>query len=102
LNLEELENHSIETLKLAAKMSKEFYGEPLIVCYSGGKDSDVLLHLAEKALKPDEFEVLNSHTSVDAPPTVYHIRNVFKRLNENGVKTTIKIPRYKDGTQVTM
>ena len=72
---------SIKTLKLAAEMSQTYYGKPLIVTYSGGKDSEVLLHLAETALKPDEFEVLNSHTTVDAPETVYHIRETFDRLN---------------------
>lgn len=34
-------------------MSKAYYEAPLIVTYSGGKDSDVMLHLAESCLKPD-------------------------------------------------
>lgn len=49
-------------LKLSAEMSKTYYNEPLIITYSGGKDSDVMLHLAETTLRPDEFEVMNSHT----------------------------------------
>ena len=76
-------------MRLAAEMSRTYYGKPLIITYSGGKDSDVMLHLAETALKPYEFEVMNSHTTVDAPETVYHIRDVFKRLNRHGIKTTI-------------
>lgn len=83
------------TLQLAADMSKYYYNAPLIVCYSGGKDSDVLLDVAKKCLKPDEFEVLNSHTTVDAPETVYHIRDVFRELEKEGIKATIKMPRYK-------
>lgn len=83
------------TLQLAADMSKYYYNAPLIVCYSGGKDSDILLDIAEKCLKSDEFEVLNAHTTVDAPETVYHIRKVFKRLDEKGIKTTIQMPKYK-------
>lgn len=83
-------------------MSKSYYKEPLIVTYSGGKDSDVLLHLAESCLNPDEFEVLNSHTTVDAPETVYHIREVFKKLNDMGVKTTIDYHKNPDGTNKTM
>lgn len=67
-------------------MSHKYYGEPLIVCYSGGKDSDVLVRLAEECLGTD-FEVLNSHTTVDAPQTVRHIENVFKQLNDKGIKT---------------
>ena len=91
-----------KTLKLASEMSKEYYKEPLIITYSGGKDSDVMLDLAEKVLKPCDFEVLNSHTSVDAPDTVYHIREVFKRLNDKGIKATVHYPKDKDGKHITM
>lgn len=90
-----------KVLKLAADMSKTYYHAPLIICYSGGKDSDVLLDIAKRNLKPDEFEVLNSHTTVDAPETVYHIREVFKALEAYGIKTTIKKPTYK-GEPTTM
>lgn len=83
-------------------MSRIYYNEPLIVSYSGGKDSDVLLHLAESCLKSNEYEVLNGHTTVDAPETVYHIRDVFKRLNEKGIKTTIDYHKRADGTNATM
>lgn len=82
--LDELVERSKKILTLAADMSKTYYGKPLIITYSGGKDSDVLLHLAESCLKPDEFEVLNSHTTVDAPETVYHIRETFERLRRGG------------------
>lgn len=70
-------------------MSNAYYGKPLVICYSGGKDSDVLVRLAEECLGTD-FEVLNSHTTVDAPQTVKHIEKVFKRLNEKGIKTIYK------------
>ena len=89
-------------LTLAADMSKKYYNAPLIITYSGGKDSDVMLDLAEKVLKADEFEVLNSHTSLDAPETVYHIRNTFKRLEEKGIKTTINYPKDENGNHITM
>lgn len=93
---------TIQSLKLAVEMSKEFYKKPLIITYSGGKDSDVLLDIARKCLKPDEFEVLNSHTSVDAPETVYHIREVFKEVRGGGTQCTVHIPKDKDGKQITM
>ena len=83
------------TLKLASEMSEHYYHKPLVICYSGGKDSDVMLNIAKKCLKPDEFEVVNSHTTVDAPETVYHIRDTFKALSEEGIKTSILMPRYK-------
>ena len=80
------------TLKLAAEMSLQYYGKPLIITYSGGKDSDVLLHLAESCLKPNEFKALNSHTTVDAPETVYHIRETFERLRGGVSRQQLDIP----------
>lgn len=68
-------------------MSEKYYGKPLIVCYSGGKDSEVILRLAEECLG-NNFEALTSHTTVDAPQTVKHIEKTFKRLSDKGVKVT--------------
>lgn len=84
-----------DVLKLASELSAFYYKKPLIVTYSGGKDSDVMLHIARHCLKPDQFEVWNSHTTVDAPETVYHIRKVFKELEAEGIHTEIKMPMYK-------
>lgn len=100
--LDEKVEKSKQALRLAADMSKTYYGKPLIIAYSGGKDSDVLLHLAEECLSPDEFEVINGHTTVDAPETVYHIRDTFKRLNAKGIKTSIDYHKTTDGTSETM
>lgn len=87
---------SLKIMRLAADMSLDFYKEPIVICYSGGKDSDCLLHIAETCLKPNEYEVLHSHTTVDAPETVYHIRKQFDRLKEKGVKATIDYHEYID------
>lgn len=93
---------SIKTLRLAAEMSHTYYGKPMILCYSGGKDSDVLLHLAKNCLAPTDFEVLNSHTSVDAPETVYHIRKVVDECRRGGIEANIRYPKDKDGKRITM
>ena len=87
---------SIKSLKLTAEMSKEFYKKPFILAYSGGKDSDVLLHLAENCLKPDDFIVQHSLTTVDAPPTVRHIKDVFERLEKKGIHTETDYHEYVD------
>lgn len=100
--LDEKISKAKKVLILAADMSKQYYGEPLIVTYSGGKDSDVLLHLAQKYLAAEDFEVINSHTSVDAPETVRHIREVFNKLNSKGIKTTIIYPKDENGNHETM
>lgn len=87
------EKKAIERLKIASEMSLHHYGKPLVCTYSGGKDSDVMLELFKRSGIP--FEVHNSHTTVDAPQTVYHIRKVFRELELQGIKATIEMPRYK-------
>ena len=85
-------DESKQILRLAADMSRDYYKKPLIITYSGGKDSDVMLRLALECLNPADFEVHNSHTTVDAPPTVYHIRHTFEHLQRYGIKTVIHYP----------
>ena len=100
--LEEKVAQARKALRLAAEMSRTYYGDKLVLTYSGGKDSDVMLHLALSCLTADDFEVINSHTGIDAPPTVKHIRKTFEKLNKDGIKATIHIPRYPDGKQISI
>lgn len=93
---------SKRALVLSADMSRRYYGKKLVLTYSGGKDSDVMLHLAESCLEPDDFEVVNSHTSVDAPQTVRHIREQKERLATKGIEMTIHIPMDENGKQINM
>lgn len=95
----DLEHKAIERIKTASEMSLHHYEQPLVCTYSGGKDSDVMLELFKRSGVP--FEAHNSHTTVDAPPTVYHIRKKFKELEEKGIKANIEMPKYK-GKPVTM
>ena len=88
-----LEHKAIDRLKAASDMSLAIYQKPLSICYSGGKDSEVLLDLAIKAKIP--MVVVNNHTTADAPETVRHIRKAFSRLEEKGIKTLINYPTYK-------
>lgn len=96
----DLEQTAIERLKMASDMSLRLYKQPLVITYSGGKDSDVLLHLAGAAGIP--YEVLHSLTTADAPETVWHVRDTFRRLELAGVKCTIDTHKRQDGTNVTM
>lgn len=93
------EQKAIERLKLAAEMSETYYGKPLIVTTSGGKDSDVCIALALAA--GIDFEVQHNHTTADAPETVYHVRDMFRQLEAKGIKCTVNWPTYK-GAPVTM
>ena len=96
----DLEQKAIERIKTASEMSLEYYKQPLICTYSGGKDSDVLLELFKRSGVP--FEVQHSHTTADAPQTVWHVRDNFKKLEEGGIKCSINYPRKPDGTRITM
>ena len=78
------EKTAIERLKAASEMSLAYYKQPLVACLSGGKDSAVIQELALRADIPVEF--MHSHTTADAPETVYFIRSEFKRLEELGKK----------------
>ena len=87
------EQKAFERLRLGAEMSKQYYDALLIICYSGGKDSDVLVQLAINS--GIDFEVLHNHTTADAPETVQHIRDTFKRLELQGINCTVEYPVYK-------
>lgn len=93
------EQQAFERLRQGAMMSERYYEKPLMICYSGGKDSDVLVELALRS--GIDFEVVNSHTTADAPETVRYIRQRFKELEEKGVKCTIEYPKYK-GRRISM
>lgn len=91
---------AVRRLQEAAEMSQMLYEKPLVITYSGGKDSDTVLKLAQIAKIP--FEVLHSHTTVDAPETVYHVRETFRELELSGIKCDIDYHVQPDGKRVTM
>lgn len=95
----DLEKVSIERLREGAQISELYYQKPLLICYSGGKDSEIILNLALKS--GIDFEVQHSHTTSDAPETVYHIRKRFKALEEKGIKCVVNLPYYK-GVRTSM
>ena len=69
-SLIEKEKIAIERLKMFEPNANQ---EPYYLAYSGGKDSDTILILAQ--LADVRFEAVNNHTTVDAPETVYYIRS---------------------------
>lgn len=71
----EKEKRAIEHLK-----AFDSEAEPYYLCYSGGKDSDVIRILAE--LANVNYEVHNNHTTVDSPTTVHYIRDVMSQYGE--------------------
>ena len=93
------EQQAMERLRTASEMSLRLFKQPLLLTDSGGKDSAVICRLAENAGIP--FEIVHSHTTADAPPTVYHVRDRAKMYEEKGIKYTISYPTYK-GQRISM
>ena len=77
----ELEQRAIKYLKLF-----EPKDEPYYLCYSGGKDSDVILALAK--LAGVNFEAVHNLTTVDAPETVNYVKSQ-KDVRINVPETTM-------------
>lgn len=80
-----------ERFRWAAKEAERLFDMPLVVRYSGGKDSDVILQLAKESGVP--FRVTHNLTTADPPDNVYYIRGVFARLREEGIEAKINIPK---------
>lgn len=97
--MSDLEQIAIERLKAASEMSLQYYGLPLVITDSGGKDSQVCKELALRSGIP--FEVMHNHTTADAPETVRFVRSEARRFEELGIKYTINMPTYK-GQRVSM
>ncbi len=95
----DLEQLAIARLQTASEMSLQYYGQPLVITDSGGKDSSVCKELALRAGIP--FEIQHNHTTADAPETVRFIRQEAKRFEDLGIKYTINMPTYK-GKRVSM
>ena len=83
----------IDKVNVAIDRFKAFeQDEPYYVCYSGGKDSDVIRILAE--LSGVKYELHHNLTSVDAPETIQYIKSI------PGV--SIDIPHDKNGNRISM
>ena len=98
--MSDLEQTAIKRLKAASDMSLRLFEKPLVITYSGGKDSDVLLHLARASGIP--FEVLHNLTTADAPETVRHVYDTFYRLECKGIKCDVDKHVQPDGSRMTM
>ena len=69
---------NLEKERIAIERLKAFEPEtdPYYLCYSGGKDSDVIRILAQ--LVGVKHDIHHNLTSVDAPETIYYIRSIPK------------------------
>lgn len=93
--LRQLEKTAILLLKAAAKNLPSLH-----LAYSGGKDSDVIMHLADKAFIP--YTPFYNNTTIDPPGTLKYIkskpyviirqprRNFFTLIEHRGLPSTFQ------------
>ena len=85
----DLERDAIETLHLLCQNSG------CVISDSGGKDSSVLKHIAMKAKEKYGlmFSIQHNHTTVDAPETVYFVREEQEKYRAMGIAYNILYPK---------
>ena len=64
-------DRAIKLLQSAEVMAKKV-GQPVEICYSGGKDSDVILELAK--MSGINYRAIYKNTTIDPPGTIAHAR----------------------------
>lgn len=62
---------AIKLLQAAEKKAAEV-GQPVEICYSGGKDSDVILELAK--MSGINYRAIYKNTTIDPPYTIKHCK----------------------------
>ena len=65
-------DRALRLLRSAERMAARV-GQPLEICYSGGKDSDVILDLARMA--GVDYRAIYRNTTIDPPNTLQHCRD---------------------------
>lgn len=69
-NLQNKIDRALRLLDAASKTAKKESNQPLEICYSGGKDSDVILELAKMA--GVDHRTIYKNTTIDPPGTIKH------------------------------
>lgn len=62
-------DRAVKLIQAAGKMADKV-GQPLEICYSGGKDSDVILELAK--MSGVNYKAIYKNTTIDPPGTIKH------------------------------
>ena len=65
-------DRAIRLIQSAGKIADE-HGQPLEICYSGGKDSDVILELAK--MSGVNYRAIYKNTTIDPPGTIKHAQD---------------------------
>lgn len=91
--MEKLEKEAIEILQALCTYDN------CVISDSGGKDSSVLKHIALKAreIYGLNFKVRHNHTTVDAPETVYFVREEKEKFEKWELNMKSVIPKKQCG-----
>ena len=82
---------TIDIIKYGAELSEYYYHRPIVITFSGGKDSTVLLEIAKQS--GIKYEINHSVTTVDAPQTNKYVNEVFAEESNKGIICTKHIPK---------
>lgn len=85
-------NSAIRLIRIASDLSINQFNSPLELCYSGGKDSDVLFALCRMADVP--FTAIHKVTGIDPPGTVLRCKQIGCELITPTVPFFSLIDRY--------
>ena len=73
-------HRAIRLIERAADMAEKNGGATLEICYSGGKDSDVILALARMAKVP--CRPIYKNTTIDPPGTIAHVQQKYVEIRQ--------------------
>lgn len=71
-NLQRKVDRALRIIEAAGNIAS-FHKEPIEICYSGGKDSDVILELAR--MSGVKYRAIYKNTTIDPPGTIKHARD---------------------------
>ena len=80
-----------ESVEYVRKIKKEFK-LPMLVSFSGGKDSLVTLSIIQQAFPKDEYKVMFVDTGIEFPETIKYVKDVSVELGFKDQLITEKVP----------
>ena len=86
-SIEKKIQNAITLLKMFEAKAIEMHPEGYYLCFSGGKDSQVIYELAKQAKV--KFQAYYNVTTVDPPELVYFIRKMYPAVIINQPDTTM-------------
>lgn len=100
MTIEEKIDYSINVIKKAAMLAENATKKPLWLAFSGGKDSQVLYHLAKNA--GVDFEAHMNFTSIDPPEVIRFVRENYPDVTTHAPRQSVSSLAVKKHSLPTM